>query len=60
MSVQASSSCHRVNAVLGDAQERKDYLGGFHTRVGMDGHSWHLGDEDGDEGRGSDHPDGER
>lgn len=52
MRAHASSHRDQLNAVLGYAQTRGEYIGGFCVHVGDDGHSLHLGDQDSDEERG--------
>lgn len=48
---QVSSYRNQHIALLGDTQLRGEYFGWYRTRVGEDGHSFHVGDVDSDEGR---------
>lgn len=40
-----------LDAVLADAQQSGEYLGGFHVRDSENGHSLHICDADSDEKR---------
>lgn len=53
---QAPNYRDQLNVLLGDAQSRGEYLGGYRIRVVENGHSLHVGDTDSDQEHGSSTP----